>query len=217
VRTNQQTERLLGYSADELTHKPVGMLLPEQCRKHFFSERATGLTCTEPEHFAMTKDGRKIPVEISQSPIETATDYVVCVALRDVSERKHAEERQTLLITELDHRVKNVLATVLTVAACTQETSTSMGEFVVALGGRIKSMATTHELLSHRRWQGIPLEEHVRHELAPYATTSNVCIDGPDVVLSAEAGQTLAMVFHELATNAAKFGALSVRSTLNSR
>jgi two-component sensor histidine kinase len=86
-----------------------------------------------------------------------------------------------------------------------------MAEFVAALDGRIKSMSATHELLSDRRWQGIPLVEILRHELAPYATASNTHIDGPDVELSAEAGQILAMVFHELATNAAKFGAISVK------
>ena len=73
-------------------------------------------------------------------------------------------------------------------------------------------MAVAHQLLSYRRWQGIPLAELVQHELAPYATTSNMRIDGPNVVLSAEAGQTLAMVFHELATNAAKYGAISTAS-----
>jgi PAS domain S-box-containing protein len=131
---------------------------------------------------------------------------------RDITERKELEDHKNTLISELDHRVKNVLATVLTVASRTQETSASMSEFVAALEGRIKSMATTHELLSHRRWQGIPLAELVRHELAPYITTNNARVDGPDVVLSAEAGQALAMVFHELATNAAKFGALSTES-----
>jgi two-component sensor histidine kinase len=130
----------------------------------------------------------------------------------DITERKELEDHKTTLISELDHRVKNVLATVLTVASRTQETSSSMAEFVAALEGRIKSMASTHELLSTRRWQGIPLAELVRRELAPYTTTSNARIDGPDVVLSAEAGQALAMVFHELATNAAKFGAISANS-----
>jgi two-component sensor histidine kinase len=73
-------------------------------------------------------------------------------------------------------------------------------------------MATTHELLRYRRWQGVPLGELVRRELAPYAADGNTWIEGPDVVLRAEASQTLAMVFHELATNAAKFGAISARA-----
>jgi len=128
---------------------------------------------------------------------------------RDITERKELEDHKNTLISELDHRVKNVLAIVSTVASRTQETSSSMSEFVSALDGRIKSMATTHELLSFRRWQGIPLAELVGRELAPYATASNTRIAGRDVVLSAEASQTLAMVFHELATNAAKFGALA--------
>jgi PAS domain S-box-containing protein len=130
----------------------------------------------------------------------------------DITERKELEDHKTTLVSELDHRVKNVLASVSAVAARTKETSRSMGEFVNALDGRIKSMANTHELLSSRHWQGIPLAELVRRELAPYATPSNTRLDGPDVVLSAEAGQVLAMVFHELATNAAKFGAISTSS-----
>jgi two-component sensor histidine kinase len=131
---------------------------------------------------------------------------------RDITERKELEDHKNALISELDHRVKNVLAVVSAVASRTQETSTSMDGFVVALNGRIKSMANTHELLSYRRWRGIPLNELVRRELAPYAAANNTLIDGPVVVLSAEAGQALAMVFHELATNAAKFGAVSTRT-----
>jgi PAS domain S-box-containing protein len=130
----------------------------------------------------------------------------------DITERKQLEDQKNTLISELDHRVKNVLATISAVASRTQETSGSMAEFVAALDGRIKSMATTHELLSYRRWQGIPLAEIVRRELAPYATAQNTRIAGPDVVLSPEASQTLAMVFHELTTNAAKFGAISTGS-----
>ena len=128
----------------------------------------------------------------------------------DITERKRSQKHQRALIAELDHRVKNVLATVSAVAAHTLDASSSMNHFVTALDGRIRSMASAHELLSIRRWQGIPLAVLVRRELAPYATSNNIEVDGPEVMLSAEAGQAMAMVVHELVTNAAKHGALSV-------
>jgi PAS domain S-box-containing protein len=128
---------------------------------------------------------------------------------RDITDRKRAEEHQRTLNAELDHRVKNVLATVNTIAARTLDASSSMHHFVVSLDGRIRSMARTHELLSATQWQGISVLELVRRELAPYATKDNTEINGPDVILKAEAGQAIGMVLHELATNAAKHGALT--------
>jgi PAS domain S-box-containing protein len=127
----------------------------------------------------------------------------------DITERKQAENARRLLNAELDHRVKNALATVSAVVSQTADGNKSVANFVEVLGGRIRSMATTHELLSDRRWQGIPLTELVRRELAPYAGRNNTEVEGRDVVLCPELAQAMATVLHELVINAAKYGALS--------
>lgn len=156
-------------------------------------------------------DGRQVWLEETAKGEFDANGRLVRLkgVTRDISRRKRAEERQDQLMAELDHRVKNVLARVAVVAMHTRQSNRTMDEFIRALDGRLRSMAAAHALLSESRWCGVGLTDLIRRQLAPYTTEANTAISGPDVMLKPAETQALAMVFHELVTNAAKYGALS--------
>jgi PAS domain S-box-containing protein len=125
----------------------------------------------------------------------------------DITDRKEAEERQVLLAREVDHRARNALAVIQSIIRLTR--AKSVDDYVRAIEGRITALARAHTLLSDSRWRGADLATLVADELAPYRAGDKVKYGGPDISLQPATAQGLALALHELATNAAKHGALS--------
>ncbi|RPF72827.1 PAS domain S-box protein [Aurantiacibacter spongiae] len=128
----------------------------------------------------------------------------------DITEAKLAEEQNRFIMRELDHRVKNVLAIIRSIAKITGKNAPTFEEFIKGFERRLHAMARTHSLLADARWQGARLRTLVEDELAHSRSGGNVVIEGEEVAVSPAAAQALSMAFHELTTNALKYGALSV-------
>ncbi len=159
--------------------------------------------------------GRTIDVAVTISPVREADGRVAGISLvaRDISARKAAEQQAALLLGELDHRVKNILAIVSSVIAQTLRTTADPEAFGLEVNGRIQAIAKAHSLLTESGHGEVSLRAILETELAPYDLgEGDVAIQGVDVVFTPKAGLALAMAVHELVSNAVKYGALSTSS-----
>ncbi|HUZ32382.1 MAG TPA: HWE histidine kinase domain-containing protein [Xanthobacteraceae bacterium] len=184
----------------------------------FSTDSLNTMLATKPFHGVEVKlrGDDKSTFLLSAGPLvdENKTNVGSIVTLTDISERKRAEEQQTTLVAELNHRVKNILAIVQSVAAQTLRSSGSLENFAGAFAGRLKALAIAHDILTETRWIGIGLSELLAAVLAPYRAPggTRISISGPPILLPARAVVPLSMVLNEMTTNAAKYGALSTPS-----
>jgi two-component sensor histidine kinase/PAS domain-containing protein len=173
---------------------------------------ARGERVIDEELTVVFDDGTQRTILSNAAPLEDERGRrigAVAVSL-DITERKRVEEQRRVLADELDHRVKNALATVQALASQTARTTNDLSEFRTAFSARLGALAATHDLLRASAWEGVELGRILDAELAPYTTPGDgrVRLAGPRVVVAPALVTPLGMVAHELATNAAKYGAL---------
>jgi PAS domain S-box-containing protein len=214
VLFNPAAEKIFRFSADEVLGQPVTMLIPEQYREHhdeyvrrFFESGVINRKLESPSPLlALRRNGEQFPIEASISQVTVGGERVGTIILRDITERKMNEEARSLLVREVDHRAKNVLAVAQALVGLTK--ADTVEEFAEAVRGRIEALGRAHSLLSQSQWRGASLEQLVRDELHPYAKDNQLLLSGPKVICKPDAVQSLSLLFHELATNAVKYGSL---------
>ncbi len=214
---NRGAVRLFGYSREEMIGSPIAVLAAPD-RPHEMSEILERIRCGERiEHYETVrrrKDGSLVDISLSVSPVRDKAGQIVGASkiARDITERKLAEAQQRLPLDELNHRVMNTLATVQSLVIQTFRTTETREAFRDAFLGRVHALAATHNLLSQRGWVGAWLEDILLAELAPYreAAAGRINTAGERVLCPPKMALALGMAFHELASNAAKYGALSI-------
>ncbi|MFL5253559.1 MAG: sensor histidine kinase [Rhodopila sp.] len=216
---NAAAEAMFDCPAGEARGGPLARFIPQRFREahagHVRGFAKTGVTSRSMGKlgtlFGVKRSGEEFPIEASISQASVDGRKLFTVILRDITERTRAEEHQSLLLSELVHRVKNTLAVVQSIAAQTRH-FTAPERFYDTFVGRLTALGAAHDLLTRSEWEGARLADVIRSGLAPYTgfdTVERWTVEGPAIWLAPNEAVTLSLAFHELTMNAAKYGALS--------
>jgi PAS domain S-box-containing protein len=212
---NAGATRIFGYQAEEMIGQSITRIIPRELQQEENEILAKLKRGERIEHFEtirLAKDGRRLDISLSVSPLLDKTGRIVGASkiARDITEKKRSEAIQRVLIEELNHRVKNTLAMTQAIASQSLRHARSAGDFVESFTGRVQALAKAHSLLTERKLQGAELTDLVREQVLLGIPDERISYSGPTLMLGSQPAVHLALVLHELATNARKYGALSV-------
>jgi PAS domain S-box-containing protein len=218
---NGGAQRLFGYRPEEAIGRNFTLVVPEDVSDEHSAifPRALAGETIDLETVRLAKGGRPVNVAMSASQMRAPDGTVLGVAavVRDITQRKRTEselhetrDRQRLLINELNHRVKNSLAIVQAIAQQSFKGAHSSPEARAAFEGRLSALSAAHDLLTRENWETASMVKVIEDAVAPYrGQKDRFTIAGPDLRLPPKTAVSFALAFHELATNAVKYGALS--------
>lgn len=211
---NQAATRLFGYTADEAIGRSILMLIPEgrHAEETDIIERVRrGVRLETFETVRKRKDGSLVDVSLTISPIRNRDGKIVGASkiARDISVAKENERRIRLLMREVNHRVKNQFAVIVSMVRETAKRTKNPDEFQRQIRDRIEALSKSHDLLVASDWQKTSLFDLIQEHLKPFGHDDRITLSGPSLHLVPNAVQYLGIALHELATNSAKYGALS--------
>lgn len=215
LRYTAISNAFLGRKAEEFLGRSDEEVMPEGSRDAIVAVKIEALEsgAARRQEVRVNEGGVDLWFDLHVEPLRDGGGELIgltCAAI-DVTERKESEAQLRLLMRELTHRSKNLLAVIQAMARQTARGTTSLDRFVERFGARLQALATSHDLLVQEGWHGASLHELVRSQLGPYLDRAHpqITFEGPSVLFKPEAAQGLGLALHELATNAAKYGALS--------